>query len=92
VPNIIFYVQSLLKLDSKTLMNQRVAKFRQMGSVNEGDDVDPHIKRNMKKREVAPDTEDSRMLPSGFPQVDVHNISSKELNSHANASVNHSVE
>lgn len=73
-------------------MNQRVAKFRQMGAVQEGVDVDPHIKRNMKKREAPLDNEDSRLLLSGFQApLDVH-FSREELNSHANASVNHTAE
>ncbi|CAM6084733.1 unnamed protein product [Calypogeia fissa] len=89
---IVKYLKDLLKLDPKTLMNQRVAKFRQMGAVEEGGEVDPHIKRNMKKREAPVEDEDSRLLLSGFqPPLDVH-FTREELNSHANASLNHSAE
>lgn len=74
-------------------MKQRVAKFRQMGAVEEGLEVDPHIKRNMKKRESPSESDDSRLLLSGLPQpLDVHHFTKEEVNPHANASVNHSVE
>lgn len=90
---ILKYLKDLLKLDPTTLMKQRVAKFRQMGAVEEGVEVDPHIKRNMKKREAPPDDDESRLLLSGLPQpLDVHHFSKEELNARANASVNHSVE
>lgn len=59
----------LLKLDPVDLMAQRVMKFRKMGAVEERVDVDPHIKRNMKKRDAPLDNEDSRLLSSGNGQA-----------------------
>ena len=53
-----------------------------MGAVEEGGEVDPHIKRNMKKREAPLEDEDPRLLPSGNPRL-------PELNSTpVNVSVN----
>ncbi|KAL2609090.1 hypothetical protein R1flu_027663 [Riccia fluitans] len=87
------YMKELLKLDPETLMKQRVAKFRQMGAVEEGLEVDAHIKRNMKKREVPLDVEDPRLLTSGLQQqsLDVK-LSVEDTPSHVNASATRSVE
>ncbi|KAJ7570357.1 hypothetical protein O6H91_01G116800 [Diphasiastrum complanatum] len=49
-------------------MHQRVAKFRKLGSFEEATDLDPHIKRNMKKREAPLEDDELRLLPIGVKQ------------------------
>ncbi|BBN19710.1 acetyl-CoA carboxylase carboxyl transferase subunit alpha [Marchantia polymorpha subsp. ruderalis] len=90
---ILKYMKELLKLDPETLMKQRVAKFRQMGAVEEGVEVDAHIKRNMKKREAPLGSEDPRLLTSGLQQsLDVKISAVEGTTSHVNASATRSVE
>lgn len=58
-------MKELMKMDPEALIQQRAAKFRNIGEVDESGDVDPHIKRNMKKRDAPFKDDESRMLPSG---------------------------
>lgn len=39
-------------MDTESLLEQRYQKFRKIGEVEEGGQVDPHIKRSMKKRDA----------------------------------------
>ncbi len=76
--------QKLLKLEPETLMKQRVAKFRKMGAVEENVEVDPHIKRKMKKSEVPVESGEPRLLLAGKDQL----IDFKNNSSAVNASTN----
>lgn len=58
------HMRDLLKLEPKPLLEQRVAKFRKIGSVQEGVKLDPRIKRNMKPRDAPLDIEQPKLLPS----------------------------
>ncbi len=79
--------QNLLKLEPGTLMQQRVAKFRKMGAVEENVEVDPHIKRNMKKREVPLESDEPKLLLAGNEQpIDFKNKNSLPVNASANNS------
>ncbi|KAJ7523171.1 hypothetical protein O6H91_18G040200 [Diphasiastrum complanatum] len=62
------YMHELLKLDPETLVQQRIAKFRSMGSVEEGVEIDPLIKRNMKKREAPLEDENNDLSQNGLQQ------------------------
>lgn len=64
-----------------------------MGAVEEGVEVDAHIKRNMKKREAPLGSEDPRLLTSGLQQsLDVKISAVEGTTSHVNASATRSVE
>lgn len=80
------HMQELLKLDGEAIMRQRIGKFRRMGSVQEGMEVDPYLKRSMKKRE-APVEEKTRLLPMPLPGsfTSTHKIENAH---HVNAAVN----
>lgn len=52
-------------MDPEALLKDRAAKFRKIGAVEESGAVDPHIKRNMKKRDALHEEDDLKMLPSG---------------------------
>lgn len=54
-----------MKMDPETLLQDRAAKFRKIGDVDESGEVDPHIKRNMKKRDAPLEDNELRSLPSG---------------------------
>eukprot|EP00271_Cylindrocystis_brebissonii_P018545 TRINITY_DN531_c0_g4_i1.p1 TRINITY_DN531_c0_g4~~TRINITY_DN531_c0_g4_i1.p1 ORF type:complete len:518 (-),score=81.83 TRINITY_DN531_c0_g4_i1:905-2458(-) len=61
------HMRELLTMDLDEMQAQRAAKFRQMGGFLEPDEVDPNIRRNLKKSErPLPDNNgaSSRMLPS----------------------------
>lgn len=57
--------QDLLKQDPEALLEDRYQKFRKIGAIDESGAVDPHIKRNMKKRDALHEADEIRMLPSG---------------------------
>ncbi|KAH9550655.1 hypothetical protein CY35_10G082700 [Sphagnum magellanicum] len=78
------HMHKLLKLEPETLMKQRVAKFRKMGAVEENVEVDPHIKRKMKKSEVPVESGEPRLLLAGKDQL----IDFKNNSSAVNASTN----
>ncbi|XP_024360872.1 uncharacterized protein [Physcomitrium patens] len=59
------HMKELMKMDVETLLQDRAAKFRKIGEVEESAEVDPYIKRNMKKRDAPLEGDDLRMLPSG---------------------------
>jgi acetyl-CoA carboxylase carboxyl transferase subunit alpha len=81
------HMRNLLKLEPGTLMQQRVAKFRKMGAVEENVEVDPHIKRNMKKREVPLESDEPKLLLAGNEQpIDFKNKNSLPVNASANNS------
>ncbi|KAH8939438.1 hypothetical protein BDL97_15G037300 [Sphagnum fallax] len=81
------HMHNLLKLEPGTLMQQRVAKFRKMGAVEENVEVDPHIKRNMKKREVPLESDEPKLLLAGNEQpIDFKNKNSLAVNASANNS------
>lgn len=52
-------------MDPEALLEDRAAKFRKIGAVEESGAVDPHIKRNMKKRDALHEEDDLKTLPSG---------------------------
>jgi len=52
-------------MKTEALLEQRHAKFRKIGEVEEDGPVDPHIKRSMKKRDAPVEDEEPAMLPSG---------------------------
>lgn len=54
-----------MKKDPETLLEERSEKFRKIGAIDESGAVDPHIKRNMKKRDALHEDDELRMLPSG---------------------------
>jgi acetyl-CoA carboxylase carboxyl transferase subunit alpha len=62
---LVYIKQELLKKDPETLLEERTAKFRKIGAIDESGAVDPHIKRNMKKRDALHEDDELRMLPSG---------------------------
>ncbi|CAM6064941.1 unnamed protein product [Sphagnum tenellum] len=78
------HMHKLLKLEPEMLMKQRVAKFRKMGAVEENVEVDPHIKRKMKKSEVPVESGEPRLLLAGKDQL----IDFKNNSLAVNASVN----
>jgi hypothetical protein len=81
------HMHNLLKLEPGTLMQQRVAKFRKMGAVEENVEVDPHIKRNMKKREVPLESDEPKLLLAGNEQpIDFKNKNSLPVSATANNS------
>ncbi|KAH7844857.1 hypothetical protein Vadar_032395 [Vaccinium darrowii] len=49
---ILISMDELEKMDTQELLKHRQVKFRNMGRVQEGVPLDPHKKRNMKKREA----------------------------------------
>lgn len=59
------HMKELLKKDPETLLEERSEKFRKIGAIDESGAVDPHIKRNMKKRDALHEDDELRMLPSG---------------------------
>ena len=65
-------------MDPEALLQDRAAKFRKIGAVEESGAVDPHIKRNMKKRDALHEEEDLRTLPSGNGSVPKLLIASAE--------------
>ena len=52
-------------MSPEALLEDRAAKFRKIGAIEESGAVDPHIKRNMKKRDALHEEEDIKNLPSG---------------------------
>ena len=62
--------QELLAMDEKTMMAQRLAKFRQMGCVLEDVSVNPHIQRSLKKKDKATTTSSFRSLLPDFRGMD----------------------
>ena len=60
--NLLNRLQEMLKLDREAIMRQRDIKFRNIGSYQEGVEVDARRKRSMKKRD-APLEEIIKSLP-----------------------------
>jgi len=55
--------EDLLKQDPEALLEDRYQKFRKIGAIDESGAVDPHIKRNMKKRDAL---HFMKMMSSGY--------------------------
>eukprot|EP01018_Ginkgo_biloba_P027573 Gb_31070 [translate_table: standard] len=58
------HMHEFLGMDTESIMQQRIAKFRAIGGFQEGVEIDPQRKRNMKKRD-APIAEPSLKIESG---------------------------
>ncbi|KAI5070498.1 hypothetical protein GOP47_0014841 [Adiantum capillus-veneris] len=62
------HMRELLKMEPDPLLAQRVAKFRKIGSYQEGVKVDPRFKRNMKPRDAPMEMGEPKLLPSHVHQ------------------------
>lgn len=61
--------QELLKKDPETLKKERVEKYLKIGAFEEGNELDPYIKRNMKDSESFDDSSERRPVTYGVEQI-----------------------
>ncbi|KAI5062818.1 hypothetical protein GOP47_0021365 [Adiantum capillus-veneris] len=59
---ILGHMRDLLKMEPDSLLKHRVGKFRKIGSVREGEQLDPRFKRNMKPRDAPFNESDQHQL------------------------------